>query len=215
MTRGVVAPQTTRVYLITRATYHMNFVTPACLDHEISKRELQLQYHNKPLGGAKSNQFHVIKRLEARRARVAKTVDALETRQNLAAGRRQSKSVRFVSFLKVVLQSHKNRYQEHKLASVSKAKKRVRFSIPVDPGSEGRRSVFTEAYGNADGIGMYRTVSDDYHLRTESYGFGSTQTRLISVYLRLKSINSFDCYNIGRYTVPGVDCPDTEEVGFQ
>ncbi|XP_078668514.1 uncharacterized protein LOC144909940 [Branchiostoma floridae x Branchiostoma belcheri] len=58
------------------------------------------------------------KRLEARRARVAKkaTVDALETRQNLAAERRQ----------------------EHKLATVSKAKKRVRFSLPDDePGSDG------------------------------------------------------------------------------
>ncbi|KAI8513005.1 hypothetical protein Bbelb_096440 [Branchiostoma belcheri] len=35
----------------TTATYHPNFVTLACLDHEISKPEVQLQYHNKPLGG--------------------------------------------------------------------------------------------------------------------------------------------------------------------
>ncbi|KAI8520027.1 Cholesterol 7-alpha-monooxygenase [Branchiostoma belcheri] len=59
-------------------------------------------------------------RLEARRARVAKkaTVDALETRQNLAAERRQ----------------------DHKVATVCKAKmlaKRVRFNIPDDPGSDG------------------------------------------------------------------------------
>ncbi|KAI8484536.1 hypothetical protein Bbelb_378070 [Branchiostoma belcheri] len=40
-----------------RATYHLDFVTPACVDHEISKLEVQLQYHNKPLGGPKSNHF--------------------------------------------------------------------------------------------------------------------------------------------------------------
>ncbi|KAI8495054.1 Protein unc-80 [Branchiostoma belcheri] len=45
-----------------RATYHPDFVTPACVDHEISKPEVQLQYHNKPLGGPKSNHFQVSSR---------------------------------------------------------------------------------------------------------------------------------------------------------
>ncbi|KAI8519289.1 hypothetical protein Bbelb_025460 [Branchiostoma belcheri] len=33
-----------------RAIYHLNFVTLACLDHEISKPEVLLQYHDKPPG---------------------------------------------------------------------------------------------------------------------------------------------------------------------
>ncbi|KAI8483116.1 hypothetical protein Bbelb_391350 [Branchiostoma belcheri] len=32
-------------------------VVGACVDHEISKPEVQLQYHNKPLGGPKSNLY--------------------------------------------------------------------------------------------------------------------------------------------------------------
>ncbi|KAI8491760.1 Arachidonate 5-lipoxygenase [Branchiostoma belcheri] len=46
----------------TRAIYHLNFVTLACLDHEISKPEVLLQYHDKPPGGPKSNHFEVSSR---------------------------------------------------------------------------------------------------------------------------------------------------------
>ncbi|KAI8498368.1 hypothetical protein Bbelb_235700 [Branchiostoma belcheri] len=51
-------PNSRHLFPSTRATFHPNFVTLACLDHEISKPEVQLQYRNKPLGGPKSNQFH-------------------------------------------------------------------------------------------------------------------------------------------------------------
>ncbi|KAI8500808.1 WD repeat-containing protein 7, partial [Branchiostoma belcheri] len=42
-------PNSRHFFPITRATYHPNFVSLACLDHKISKPEVQLQYHNKPL----------------------------------------------------------------------------------------------------------------------------------------------------------------------
>ncbi|KAI8510527.1 Cyclic nucleotide-gated olfactory channel [Branchiostoma belcheri] len=43
-------PNSRHFFPSTRATYHPNFITITCLDHEISKPEVQLQYHNKPLG---------------------------------------------------------------------------------------------------------------------------------------------------------------------
>ncbi|KAI8483314.1 hypothetical protein Bbelb_389180 [Branchiostoma belcheri] len=49
-------PNSRHFFPSTRATCHPNFVTLACLDHEISKPEVQLQYHDKPPGGPKSNQ---------------------------------------------------------------------------------------------------------------------------------------------------------------
>ncbi|KAI8481634.1 hypothetical protein Bbelb_406350 [Branchiostoma belcheri] len=55
-------PNSRHFFPSTRATHHPNFVTPACLDHEISKPEVQLQYHNKLLGGPKSNHFEVSSR---------------------------------------------------------------------------------------------------------------------------------------------------------
>ncbi|KAI8495960.1 hypothetical protein Bbelb_263760 [Branchiostoma belcheri] len=51
LSKPLGGPSSRHFFPSKRATYHPDFVTPACVDHEISKLEVQLQYHNKPLGG--------------------------------------------------------------------------------------------------------------------------------------------------------------------
>ncbi|KAI8506327.1 Nitrogen permease regulator 2 [Branchiostoma belcheri] len=60
LSKPLGGPSSRHFFPSKRATYHPDFVTPACVDHEISKLEVQLQYHNKPLGGPKSNHFQDI-----------------------------------------------------------------------------------------------------------------------------------------------------------
>ncbi|KAI8514692.1 hypothetical protein Bbelb_072830 [Branchiostoma belcheri] len=50
LSKPLGGPSSRHFFPSKRATYHADFVTPACVDHEISKLEVQLQYHNKPLG---------------------------------------------------------------------------------------------------------------------------------------------------------------------
>ncbi|KAI8513492.1 hypothetical protein Bbelb_101310 [Branchiostoma belcheri] len=50
LSKPLGGPSSRHFFPSKRATYHPDFVTPACVDHEISKLEVQLQYHNKPLG---------------------------------------------------------------------------------------------------------------------------------------------------------------------
>ncbi|KAI8495098.1 hypothetical protein Bbelb_270840 [Branchiostoma belcheri] len=54
LSKPLGGPSSRHFFPSKRATYHPDFVTPACVDHEISKLEVQLQYHNKPLGGPKT-----------------------------------------------------------------------------------------------------------------------------------------------------------------
>ncbi|KAI8509521.1 hypothetical protein Bbelb_133690 [Branchiostoma belcheri] len=59
LSKPLGGPSSRHFFPSKRATYYPDFVTPACVDHEISKLEVQLQYHNKPLGGPKSNHFQI------------------------------------------------------------------------------------------------------------------------------------------------------------
>ncbi|KAI8502749.1 hypothetical protein Bbelb_194510 [Branchiostoma belcheri] len=63
LSKPLGGPSSRHFFPSKRATYHPDFVTPACVDHEISKLEVQLQYHNKPLGGPNSTslEFYVVR----------------------------------------------------------------------------------------------------------------------------------------------------------